>query len=947
MKTVALLSLLYLLTVVGLLPPTLAQAQATSFTYQGQLRQSGEPFTGTADLEFRLYDQLVSGSQIGSTQSASNWPVEDGLFQVELDFGAAAFDGSDRFLEVTVDGAPLIPRQKVTAAPYALLAAGLAAGSVGGSGIDPTEIQLRVVGTCPAGEYLQQINQDGSVICGVETNSGGTITSIQTGTGLTGGPITETGTISVAPGGIGAAEIDSSQVQARVSGSCAPGLFLQQVNGDGSVACAADAIGSDWRLGGNAGTNPATDFLGTTDATPFEIRTDSARSLRIEPSDVLYDGVPNTATFVAGSRANAVTAGVRGAIISGGGTPEGDDPSFSPTGPNKVTDHFGSVVGGLLNQAGNDDPSLNNASFATVLGGSRNRAVNLGSTVVGGRLNTASGIESIVLGGLSNEASDAYSAVAGGSSNSASGISSFVGGGSGNDASSQMSTVGGGQSNEASGAFSAVSGGDDNSATANLSHVGGGGSNRANSVGSAILGGLNNEATGPNSTVGGGQLNDSSGESTTVGGGAGNEASGAFSTVSGGEVNSSSRFYSTVGGGRSNTASGNSSTVAGGLNNEASGIQSAVGGGTGNCAGGTSSWAGGFRAKVRPGTLSGAPVSACLDVPISGGAGDQGTFIWADTTVLEGLTSTGPNQFLVRASGGVGFGTNAPQAQLHVTESVNANANNSSAHVAIIENVSTDTSTGPDVLAVKTSMVDPDLSANLITFFDGNDDAIGRIEGDALGGITFNSGGADFAEWLPKRNRNDELEPGDVVGWHADGISHDTEGALRLMVVSTQPIVAGNAPDEADLDAWARVGFIGQVPVRVIGPVEAGDWIVASGRGDGTARAFDSETAAPKQFAHMIGQALESNDLDGEHRVNVAIGLDAHQVFGQTMARMQARNTRLQARLDVVEARHEARLDALHRQQEQELTAMRQELALLRQLVAPDTEPSLAQESKR
>jgi hypothetical protein len=510
-----------------------------------------------------------------------------------------------------------------------------------------------------------------------------------------------------------------------------------------------------------------------------------------------------------------------------------------------------------------------------------------------------------------------------------------------------MSTVGGGQSNEASGAFSAVSGGDDNSATANLSHVGGGGSNRANSVGSAILGGLNNEATGPNSTVGGGQLNDSSGESTTVGGGAGNEASGAFSTVSGGEVNSSSRFYSTVGGGRSNTASGNSSTVAGGLNNEASGIQSAVGGGTGNCAGGTSSWAGGFRAKVRPGTLSGAPVSACLDVPISGGAGDQGTFIWADTTVLEGLTSTGPNQFLVRASGGVGFGTNAPQAQLHVTESVNANANNSSAHVAIIENVSTDTSTGPDVLAVKTSMVDPDLSANLITFFDGNDDAIGRIEGDALGGITFNSGGADFAEWLPKRNRNDELEPGDVVGWHADGISHDTEGALRLMVVSTQPIVAGNAPDEADLDAWARVGFIGQVPVRVIGPVEAGDWIVASGRGDGTARAFDSETAAPKQFAHMIGQALESNDLDGEHRVNVAIGLDAHQVFGQTMARMQARNTRLQARLDVVEARHEARLDALHRQQEQELTAMRQELALLRQLVAPDTEPSLAQESKR
>jgi len=41
------------------------------------------------------------------------------------------------------DGASLIPRQKVTAPPYALLATGLASGSVGGGSIDPTEVQLR------------------------------------------------------------------------------------------------------------------------------------------------------------------------------------------------------------------------------------------------------------------------------------------------------------------------------------------------------------------------------------------------------------------------------------------------------------------------------------------------------------------------------------------------------------------------------------------------------------------------------------------------------------------------------------------------------------------------------------------------------------------------------------------------------------------------------------
>lgn len=40
------------------------QAHALTITYQGQLRQSGAPFTGLADLEFRLYDQSAGGTQI-------------------------------------------------------------------------------------------------------------------------------------------------------------------------------------------------------------------------------------------------------------------------------------------------------------------------------------------------------------------------------------------------------------------------------------------------------------------------------------------------------------------------------------------------------------------------------------------------------------------------------------------------------------------------------------------------------------------------------------------------------------------------------------------------------------------------------------------------------------------------------------------------------------------
>jgi hypothetical protein len=45
--------------------------------------------------------------------------------------------------------------------------------------------------------------------------------------------------------------------------------------------------------------------------------------------------------------------------------------------------------------------------------------------------------------------------------------------------------------------------------------------------------------------------------------------------------------------------------------------------------------------------------------------GDNGTFVWADSQDAD-FVSSGPNQFLIRAAGGMGVGTNSPEAQLHV-----------------------------------------------------------------------------------------------------------------------------------------------------------------------------------------------------------------------------------------------------------------------------------------
>ncbi|MBI5525617.1 MAG: tail fiber domain-containing protein [Deltaproteobacteria bacterium] len=55
-----------------------------------------------------------------------------------------------------------------------------------------------VTGTCNLGYSIRVINPDGTVQCEADDNAGGTVTNIATGTGLSGGPITGTGTVALA-----------------------------------------------------------------------------------------------------------------------------------------------------------------------------------------------------------------------------------------------------------------------------------------------------------------------------------------------------------------------------------------------------------------------------------------------------------------------------------------------------------------------------------------------------------------------------------------------------------------------------------------------------------------------------------------------------------------------------------------------------------------------------
>jgi hypothetical protein len=293
-------------------------------------------------------------------------------------------------------------------------------------------------------------------------------------------------------------------------------------------------------------------------------------------------------------------------MIAGGGAPIGQG------GPNRVSDHYGVVAGGLANQVGNASGDPGDAQFATVGGGWDNLARQVGATVAGGSINLADGDRATVGGGLGNSAMGTYATVAGGSFNRAEAMNAFVGGGAFNTA-SNTSFVGGGQNNTASGTLATV------------------------------VGGLSNQASGNLSSVGGGTFNTASAPTSVVAGGGNNTASGGDAGILAGE---------------GNQAVGTRSVVVGGYRSVAMARESTVSGGFENCAGAEFSWAGGHRAVARPG--AGPPTfSACTLSSYPGGAGDRGTFVWADSGD-DRFVSTGPNQFLVRAEGGAAINHNDP-----------------------------------------------------------------------------------------------------------------------------------------------------------------------------------------------------------------------------------------------------------------------------------------------
>lgn len=401
---------------------------------------------------------------------------------------------------------------------------------------------------------------------------GGTVTTIATGYGLTGGIITTSGTISVDGTVIpqlGAANrfTGSNVFAGVVQLSNANNLITGAHTGDGSGLTALNAaqlttgsvpsgaLNNAWKLGGNAGTTPGTHFLGTTDDQPLELRVNHQPSLRLQYA---YDATwlspaPNV---IGGSPDNHVSGGVRGGFIGGGGN------KFNQ---NRVEQDYAAVVGGLANVA---------SGYGSLAGGFVSRASGPYSIAMGSGGSLATGSSAVALGRAAKATND-YAVALG---------------------------------------YEPVSGG----------------------LGSVALG---------NQT--------SATDDGAVALGYGTTASGFAAVALGGGTVASGDWATALG--SASTASGARSTAFGFLTSASGDYSTAMG---------SRSAALGFGA-----TAMGRETVADGDYSLAAGsfarAVHSGSFVWADA-VETPFSSSGMNQFLIRAHGGVGIGTGNPRGSLHV-----------------------------------------------------------------------------------------------------------------------------------------------------------------------------------------------------------------------------------------------------------------------------------------
>lgn len=222
-------------------------------------------------------------------------------------------------------------------------------------------------------------------------------------------------------------------------------------------------------------------------------------------------------------------------------------------------------------------------------------------------------------------------------------------------------------------------------------------------------------------------------------------------------------------------------------------------------------------------------------------------------------------------------------------------------HVVLIESTQDFASS---ILALKSGDNAPTSADNFITFYNSNGGAMGAIEGVNSTTTAYKTTGADFAEILPVADSAEPQVPAEIVPVHKGEIGNWAK-ADHFMVISDQAGFVGNDPGR-DVEAKGRhhrIAFLGQVPVKVNGPVNAGDYIIASEKNDGTGIAIAAQDVEVTQMNRVVGRAWEGSSEEGLKTVNTAVGLDQTSLVVPALKRLERENQELRERLEKLEAR--------------------------------------------
>ncbi len=218
-------------------------------------------------------------------------------------------------------------------------------------------------------------------------------------------------------------------------------------------------------------------------------------------------------------------------------------------------------------------------------------------------------------------------------------------------------------------------------------------------------------------------------------------------------------------------------------------------------------------------------------------------------------------------------------------------------------------------------------------------------------GIAYESEGADYAEWLPKANPNEILSAGEVVGVVGGKISKNFDDASKFMVISHHPMVIGNMSAENEEENFEKVAFIGQVPVKTIGDVKIGDYILPSGNKDGFAQAVSPRKMKTKDYQRIIGIAWQKSDTTKIMNViNTAVGINANDL-SNTVSEMQFLINQLQLAVQNIDPTFKTNLFALNGNQKLDFqndhTRSNSLLSAVESNTAMDQHPSSTIEKKR